>query len=235
MNKPGPLLAAGRDADIFEYGDDSVLRRSRAGRSMALEAKTMDYLGGHGYPVPTVEALSDDGCDLVMQRIDGRSMVEQLGRAPWTVRRQADTLAMLHLRLHEIPPPDFLPPSPFGEGSSILHLDLHPLNVLISDTGPVVIDWTSACVGSPDADVALAWLLMSAGDIPGGGLRARLLGLGRDLLTNRFFAHFDPDALLPQLHAVAAWKAADANLSPEEVASLWRAVRRVEAEAPSSQ
>jgi aminoglycoside phosphotransferase (APT) family kinase protein len=235
MNQPGPLLAAGRDADIFEYGVHSVLRRSRAGRSMALEAKTMDYLAGHGYPVPTVEELSDDGCDLVMQRIDGRSMVEQLGRAPWTVRRQADTLAMLHLRLHEIPPADFLPPAPFGEGSSILHLDLHPLNVLISDAGPVVIDWTSACVGSPDADVALAWLLMSAGDIPGGRLRSRLMGLGRDLLTNRFFAHFDANTLLPQLHAVAAWKAADANMSQEEVASLWRAVHRVEAETTKPQ
>jgi aminoglycoside phosphotransferase (APT) family kinase protein len=235
MNQPGPLLAAGRDADIFEYGAHSVLRRSRAGRSMALEAKTMDYLADHGYPVPTVEELSDDGRDLVMQRIDGRSMVEQLGQAPWTVRRQADTLAMLHLRLHEIPPPDFLPPAPFGEGSSVLHLDLHPLNVLISNAGPVVIDWTSACVGSPDADVALAWLLMSAGDIPGGRLRSRLMGLGRDLLTNRFFAHFDPNALQPQLHTVAAWKAADANLTPEEVAAVWRAVRRAGGEATRPQ
>jgi aminoglycoside phosphotransferase (APT) family kinase protein len=235
MKQPGPLLAAGRDADIFEYGAHSVLRRSRAGRSMALEAKTMDYLAAHGYPVPTVEELSDDGRDLVMQRIDGRSMVEQLSLAPWTVRRQADTLARLHLRLHEIPRPDFLPPAPFSEGSSILHLDLHPLNVLISDSGPVVIDWTSACVGSPYADVALAWLLMSAGDIPGGRLRARLMGLGRDLLTNRFFAHFDPNALLPQLHAVAAWKAADANMTQEEVASLWRAVHRGEAETTRHQ
>lgn len=234
-HQPGRLLAAGRDADIFEYGAHSVLRRSRAGRSMALEAMTMDYLAGHGYPVPAVEELSDDSRDLVMQRIVGRSMVEQLGRAPWTVRRQADTLAMLHLRLHEIPPADFLPPAPFGQGSSVLHLDLHPLNVLISDAGPVVIDWTSACVGSPDADVALAWLLMSAGEIPGGRVRARLLGLGRDLVTNRFFARFDPDALLPQLPNVAAWKAADANLAPEEVASLWRAVRRVEADARSFQ
>ena len=229
MNQPGRLLASGRDADIFEYGPASVLRRSRAGRSMAFEAQTMDYLSRHDYPVPAIEELSDDGCDLVMRRIDGRSMVEELGRAPWTVHRQADTLAELHQRLHAIPAPDFLPPSPVGPGTSILHLDLHPLNVLISNGGPVVIDWTSACAGNADADAALAWLLMSAGEIPGGRLRSRLLGLGRALLTNRFFAHFDREALIGQLHAVVTWKATDTNLSAEEVASLWRAVRHAEA------
>ena len=228
MKTPGQLLASGRDADIFEYGRGSVLRRSRARRSMALEARTMEYLAGHGYPVPQVEELSDDGCDLVMQRIFGRSMVEQLGRAPWTVRRQADTLAELHSRLHEIPPPDFLPPSPLGEGPSILHMDLHPLNVLLSDAGPVVIDWTSACIGDPNDDVALAWLLMSAGDIPGGRLRASLLGIGRSRLTARFAGHFDRMSLQPRLEAVAAWKATDANLSTAEIDALWRTVRQAE-------
>jgi thiamine kinase-like enzyme len=188
----------------------------------------MEYLAGHGYPVPQVEELSEDGCNLAMQRIVGPSMVEQLGRAPWNVRRQADTLAELHSRLHEIPPPDFLPPAPFGEGPSILHMDLHPLNVLLSDAGPVVIDWTSACIGDPDDDVALAWLLMSAGEIPGGRLRARLLGIGRSLLTTRFAGHFDQRSLQPRLEAVAAWKATDANLSTAEVDALWRTVRQAE-------
>ena len=188
----------------------------------------MGYLASHGYPVPAVEELSDDGLDLVMQRIDGPSMVEELGRAPWTVRRQADTLAMLHKQLHGIPAPSFLPPAPMSQGSSILHLDLHPLNVILGSAGPVVIDWTSACVGHPDADVALAWLLMSAGDIPGGKLKARLLGLGRSLLTGRFFGHFDAATLVSQLQAVAAWKATDTNLSAGEVESLWRTVKQAQ-------
>ena len=38
VKEPGPLLAAGREADIFEYGPGLVLRRSREGYSMASQA-----------------------------------------------------------------------------------------------------------------------------------------------------------------------------------------------------
>jgi aminoglycoside phosphotransferase (APT) family kinase protein len=228
VKPPGRLFAAGRDADIFEYGAHSVLRRSRAGRSLADEARIMSYLAEHAYPVPTVEEVSDDGCDLVLQRIDGPPMVEVLGRQPWTVRRQGAVLAQLHHQLHEIPAPEFLPSAPIGDGGSILHLDLHPLNVLMSSAGPIVIDWTSACVGEPEADVALAWLLMSAGEIPGGRLKPKLLGLGRTLLTTSFASHFDRRQLAQRMNAVATWKATDQNLSASEVESLWRAVALAE-------
>src|SRR6516225_6462261 len=126
MKTPGPLLAAGRDADIFDYGPGLVLRRSRDGRSIAHEARIMAYLHERGYPVPAVEEVSDDGTDLVMERIEGMSMVEAIGKAPWSVRRQVKALARLHKQLHEIAAPDFLPPAPIGQGDRVVHLDLHP-------------------------------------------------------------------------------------------------------------
>lgn len=52
VHDPGPLSATGRDANIYEYDPGLVLRRSRAGRSMANEARTMAYLRQSGYPVP---------------------------------------------------------------------------------------------------------------------------------------------------------------------------------------
>jgi hypothetical protein len=70
MRASGPILASDRDADIFDYGPGLVLRRSRVGRSMAQEAQTMEYLYRQRYPVPAVEELSDDGADLVMERVD---------------------------------------------------------------------------------------------------------------------------------------------------------------------
>lgn len=223
MGEGARLLAAGRDADIFEHGPRLVLRRSRGGRSLESEARVMEYLRGQGYPVPAVESLSEDGCDLVMERVAGPSMVQAVARAPWTVRRQGAVLADLHRRLHEVPAPDFLPPAPaWAAGTSILHLDLHPLNVLLGPRGPVVIDWPNAVVGDPDVDVALAWALMEAGEIPGGGVAAKLLGLGRSLLVRGFLARSDRRQVARRLADVVEWKAADPHMSRREVVAMRR-------------
>jgi aminoglycoside phosphotransferase (APT) family kinase protein len=224
---PGRLLASGRDADIFEYGDGLVLRRSRAGKSMVREARIMEYLYQDGFPVPAIEELSGDGLDLVMQRIDGVSMVEMLKRQPWTVRSQAATLANLHSRLHEIPAPSFLRPAPIGEGDRFLHMDLHPLNVMIGPKGPIVIDWPNAAAGQPAVDVAVAWILMSAGEIPGGGVVGKVLGTMRSLLVKSFVSGFDRDELKGIARDVVAWKVLDPHMSAKERAGMWRAVGRL--------
>jgi aminoglycoside phosphotransferase (APT) family kinase protein len=231
MKGPGPLLATGRDSDIFEYGPGLVLRRSREGHSMAMEARTMAFMREQGYPVPAVEELSDDGFELVMERIEGVTMVEALGKAPWTVRRQAATLADLHRRLHEIEAPDFLPPAPVATGSQVLHLDLHPLNVMIGPKGVFVIDWPNARRGDPDVDVGLAWVLMAAGQIPGGGLKARLLGFGRSLLVNGFLSHFDRHAVAGRLRQIVEMKVQDPHMSADEVAGMWNVVQQAETRA----
>ena len=231
MKAPGPLLAAGRDADIFDYGPGLVLRRSRDGRSIEHEARIMTYLHERGYPVPAVEEVSDDGTDLVMERIEGMSMVEAIGKAPWSVRRQARTLARLHAQLHEIPAPDFLPPAPIGQGDLVVHLDLHPLNVMIGPRGPTVIDWTNASAGEPVLDVGLAWVLMAAGQIPGSAIRAKLLGWGRALLVNGFVDQFDRREVGLRLREVVTWKVRDPHMSEAEVLGMWNLVDRAEAHA----
>jgi aminoglycoside phosphotransferase (APT) family kinase protein len=226
MRTPGPLLASGRDADIFEYGPNLVLRRSRDRRSMAAEARIMEYLHAQGYPVPAVEEISADEADLVMERIQGRSMVDAIAHAPWTVRRQARVLAQLHHDLHEVAAPGFLPPAPVGPGDRILHLDLHPLNVIIGPKRAVVIDWTNACLGDPGVDVALAWILLSAGAVPGNGVMARVLGWGRSLLVNEFVSQFDQKQVASLLRPVVEWKVNDPNMSQPEVDAMWRLVER---------
>src|ERR1700739_977444 len=90
------LLASGRDCDIFEFAPGLVLRRSRHGRRLDLEARVMEYARQHGYPVPAVERVSDDGTELVMQRIDGPSLVGAIERRPWTGRQLGTVLAALH-------------------------------------------------------------------------------------------------------------------------------------------
>jgi Ser/Thr protein kinase RdoA (MazF antagonist) len=88
-------------------------------------------------------------------------MLADLRRAPWRARTHALTLARLHRELHAIPPPDSL----HGEGASILHLDLHPANVMLTLRGPVIIDWANAARGDAALDVALAAVVLAGAPV----------------------------------------------------------------------
>ena len=107
----------------------------------------MEYVRGLGYPVPAIDEISDDGLDMVMERIEGLDMVATMSKRPWTIPRQGRVLAELHVQLHELSAPDWLHEAPVGRGNRLVHLDLHPLNVIVSPRGPVVIDWTNAARG----------------------------------------------------------------------------------------
>lgn len=63
---PGPLIAHGRAADVFDLGDGRVLRRYRSvpvDRLVEREAAVMTHLAAHGYPVPRVHDAA--GADLI--------------------------------------------------------------------------------------------------------------------------------------------------------------------------
>lgn len=221
----GPLVASGRDSEIFEYGPGLVLRRSRHRRSMEKDTKVMRYVAQHGYPVPRVEEISSDGSELVMERIDGPTMLEVLSRQPWTLWRYAALLATLHDRLHEIPGPQWLDPF-VADGDRLVHLDLHPLNVILSPKGPVVIDWSNAARGAGAADVALTWLVMMAAELPGGLVQKAVGRVFRRMFARSFLDHFDLASVRTVLPAVGVWKCRDRNMRAAEVASMRRLVAR---------
>ncbi|MGD0882686.1 MAG: phosphotransferase [Acidimicrobiales bacterium] len=214
----GPLIASGRDADIFEYGHGRVLRRSRNDRSMVAEARTMEFVRTHGYPSPRVFDVSDDGLDLVMERIDGPTMVDAGATRPWRLRAMGRELAELHQLLHRrLPAPDWVPAAPVGTGDRMLHMDLHPLNVLMGQDGPVVIDWTGAARGEPLVDVAATWLLVASGQVPTGRVQSVVLEIGRRIFLGSFLGPFPMDVLESILPEVVEWKCADPNMSAGEI------------------
>ena len=216
---PGPLIGQGRAADVYALDDDRVLRRYRTPYSCAAEADLMRYLRQAGYPVPAVLAV--DGGDLVMERLHGRDMLADMASRPWRIARHARTLARLHDQLHQIAAPPGLP-HPLGPGGQIVHLDLHPGNVMLTADGPVVIDWTNGAAGPAGADVAMAYLIMASSDVDTlPSWLSPVLGGLRRMFLHQFLAAVRDDPG-PYLARTARHRIKDRNVRPAEAGRLLR-------------
>ena len=224
----GALIASGRDGDIFEYGPGLVLRKARDGRSIEHEARTMQYVADHGYPVPAIHEVRAGGSEIVMERVNGPLMMDAMMKHPWTMLRYASMLADLHDRLHEIPAPDWVRDG-FGMGDRLVHFDLHPLNVLMSVNGPVVIDWANAARDDGLNDVAASYVLLTCPRMPG----SRVLGVAiqpvRVLLANQFVRRYRGRDLNERIGMAAEMKTFDANMTSDEIVNMQRLTRRMRA------
>lgn len=208
------LIGRGRAADVYDIGGGRVLRRYRSPHPGVTEkeARVMAWARAHGYPVPEVHDHTDT--DLVMDRADGPSMLADIGRRPWRVVAHARLLADLHERLLAVPVPDGLA-APLGEGDRLVHLDLHPDNVLLTADGPVVIDWTNAARGPAGADAAYTWVILATSQVEKVVEKA-----GQQLFAGLFRrAVKPPGALVP---ACVEQRLADRNVTPLEQERLRR-------------
>jgi aminoglycoside phosphotransferase (APT) family kinase protein len=202
------VLASGREASVLALGQGRVLRRYHVARDAGPEAEVMAYVARHGYPVPAVYSV--DGGEMVMERLSGPTMVEAMAAGDLAVDEAARTLAGLHDRLHALSPR-----SRGAESDRVLHLDLHPENVMVTPRGAVVIDWPNATDGPPDLDVAMTLLILAQVAIDVGDPRAALARV----FLGRFEANVtgDPARLLDRALAL---RGADPNLTDAERAGL---------------
>jgi serine/threonine protein kinase len=210
----GPKLAEGRDSIIYEHGPGKVLRVPFDGRSLVGEAEIMRYVHGHGYPVPVVHDAGDGY--LVMDRVDGVPMMALAGKPPFPIRRLGHVLADLHERLHRIPAPPGLKVAPIP-GDRVVHRDLHPLNVLMTDDGPVVIDWSNASAGDPAFDVADTWVLLACASPELKGIDRIVVPLGRRVIVRSFLSRLDREAARLAIPAAVAHRLTDRNHRPLEL------------------
>ena len=124
---------------------------------------------------------------VVFERIAGPSMWQQMVDNPAETARLARELAAIQKSLLHIGIPPGVPDlvdrlvrkirlvsglttderaeaevilASLPRGAALLHGDLHPGNVLMGHTGPVVIDWFDATIGHPVADVVRSSILM---------------------------------------------------------------------------
>lgn len=219
------LIARGRDSDIFRLDQTRVLRRSRDGTSMEGEARVMDYVRNLGFPVPRVEEVLNEGTAMVMEYLEGPTMLATMSSAPAQAGEWCERLAGLLGDLHEVPAPAWLRACPVGTGDRLLHLDLHPLNVIITSTGPQVVDWANAASGDPAVDCALSWLLLACGGERGQGLAEVMSLRQRELCLRGFAAAVEVD-MGRALADVTRWKVQDRNINPAEQVAMRRFANR---------
>jgi len=223
LHEVGALIAKGRAADVFEYGDGLVLRRYRTDFDTAYEADVMRHVAAHGLPVPKV--VEANGRDLVMERLDGVTMLTDFSKHPQKLFEHARTISGLFERLHAIPTEGWMKRK-HPTGNTLVHLDLHPDNVMITSRGPVVIDWSNAGVGDGDAEVADLWLIMSCAKVPGGVIDRALAGAFRKLFVRTFLSAFDRPAVAKALPLALENRSHDRNMSDEELGRMRRLVER---------
>lgn len=218
-------LAEGREAEVFLRPDGRVLklwREASYAPRAEREAAALEALRAAGLPAPQVhEAVTIDGrSGLVVDRIDGASLLDRLGRNPALVERIARAMASAHAQMHEIRAPAGLPsmkdilreriddptsplpaelrPKVHGvldslpDGDRLCHGDLHPGNMLGAPTAPVVIDWGEASCGDPLGDMVRTAVLMRVGQPPPGApsLIRVLAPIGGGIVSARYVAHY---------------------------------------------
>jgi thiamine kinase-like enzyme len=151
-----------------------------------------------------------------MERLAGPTMLAALASAQVDVHDAARVLADLHTKLHAIP-------GVAGNAAErIVHLDLHPENVVLTPRGPVVIDWHNARDGVPDLDTAVSALIIA--EVAVEPVHP-FSNLARQLLV-AFLDHVREEPV-SELDAAVALRQADPGLLPAEVARLTEAARLV--------
>jgi tRNA A-37 threonylcarbamoyl transferase component Bud32 len=155
------------------------------------ESKVARAIHEAGIPSPAVGEIVEvnQRRGLVYERLIGNSMLQEMTARPWTFRKHARSLAELQSQINQLSIPE-LPSyheglmytvqraphldedlrsktlerlSTLDDGDRVCHGDFHPGNVLLTNRGPIVIDWMTARRGNPWADVARTNLLLSIG------------------------------------------------------------------------
>ncbi len=201
MTASEPLIARGRSADVFASDPDRVRVRYREPRDVRRQAELMTRAAAAGYPAPRVFEVGHS--ELVMERIQGPTMFEDLVARPERLEEHAALLADLHDRLHRL---------------GIRHRDLHPQNVILAGSGPTVIDWEAADEGDPSVDIAETWVLLAAAELQPEIARAR------DRFLAIFLRHVDRDAARASLAVVVANRQRDPHMTAMELERMGRAV-----------
>lgn len=194
---------------------------------------------------------------VIYERADGPSLVGYTTSQPWTIIRSANLMAELHAQIHACHPsglptqrerlqqkiqaahplPEALRQAALEalaqlpDDAVLCHGDFHPDNIVLSERGPIILDWVEATSGHPLADVARTSLLMQYAALPPHMPGRWLIEAGRVLWYRLYLRRYcklrsvSPEQVTGWLLPVFAARLSEGI--PEEERGLLRLIRRI--------
>jgi aminoglycoside phosphotransferase (APT) family kinase protein len=189
----GEKIGEGAYSDVHAWAPGQVLKLFKAGfprRHSWWEARMIRAVFAAGAPVPEVfeEVTLEGRFGIVLQRLDGPTLLQLSRSGAMTPEQTGAILATLAISVHKTaPPPDVLSLRDTMAGSSRLsggmlpehivtgiltlierlppgdrlcHGDLHPGNVIMTADGPRIIDWGGATSAPVGLDLACCHVLL---------------------------------------------------------------------------
>jgi tRNA A-37 threonylcarbamoyl transferase component Bud32 len=188
----GEKLGEGNTADIHAWAPGQIVKLFRSSdlrRFGQHEARATRVAFANGVPAPQVfdEVMPDGRFGIVLARLEGPTLAQQLLAGALTREEVGKILAGLYHAVHAIEPPPIvaslrswmasaarsggLPEHiatgvltlidrlPPGDG--LCHGDLHPGNVIMTADGPKIIDWACALRAPGIFDIARAHITLT--------------------------------------------------------------------------
>jgi Ser/Thr protein kinase RdoA (MazF antagonist) len=162
-----PLLG-GNSGSAWSAGN----RVLRVGRPAVIDAELAASAAAAAVlPVPAVldRAEVGDVSAVLLEMLPGRPAADFARGSPGRALVAGQACGAVHAVLADVRAPGGLRivpglgvPTPAGQ-ARVVHLDLHPFNILTGTGGgvPGVLDWVNAAAGDPDLDRARTWAILT--------------------------------------------------------------------------
>ncbi|MBW9172786.1 phosphotransferase [Clostridium estertheticum] len=206
----GKLIGEGRTSEVFEWGEDKILKLFRAGLPKAAiknEYEVSINIYNQLNLTPKVYELIeiDNRSGIVYERINGITMMK--------VKKEAQRLAKLHKSIQKkvnfklstyktrlkdnISNTELLTYDiktrlcnyiyELKDDNILCHGDFHPDNILITKDGDIIIDWMTATQGNPLTDIARTSIMFKFGVVPNKTFPEKQI---INLIRNKFYLEY---------------------------------------------
>ena len=184
-----------------------------------VEADASQAVYATGLPIPAMHGLANHAGrhGIVYERVDGPTLLQHMTAQPWRLLHAGRLLAELHHQIHtrtvaglpsqrenltqaiasasgltdEMRGHAHAALAQLPDADALCHGDFHPENVVLSQRGPIIIDWVTATQSHPLADVARTSLLLRIASPPSGSTVQRLMiGFGRALFHRMYLQRY---------------------------------------------